>query len=473
MVSAQLWLMGLRPSRRDGGSPAGVARSRRCAVVVAFFVVGTAPLLSFSPLWATREAGAATGAVASCAPGALRVTVAEGVPSMAHTNLVILVQNRGRRPCSVGPTPAVDFLGPAARVVGSAATSVRTGARAALTLGPGETAAAPLSGTDVPVGGAPSCPSYDRYVVKISGTRKILGGPLEDCAGLTVASLLPGFTGTATGGQVSGRVPACPASAGPSGAGPFVQITARSGNVVAGATSVVAPATGSERFRLALAPGRYRMSSPPAPSRGVMVRAGRTTDMGLFGSCTAPPATVSTIPPAAGGSTTTTTILPPAAVAAAPRCTSAVLVVTAARFGAGLGNVAEVIGFRNVGGALCTLTGYPGVAALDGQGRQVQQARRRPSAYLGGLAPGATPPTVRLEPGQIASATVDGADNPVGDATSCPYYPAFLVTVPDETHSVVLRGVGWQGADFATQGFPGCALLTVTPVVPGESGNSP
>ena len=86
---------------------------------------------------------------------------------------------------------------------------------------------------------------------------------------------------------------------------------------------------------------------------------------------------------------------------------------------------------------------------------------------------GTQPLTVPLEPGQVATATVDGSDNPVGGATSCPFYPALLVTVPDETRPVILSGVGWQGPEFATQGFPGCSPLVVTPVVPGDSGTYP
>jgi hypothetical protein len=92
---------------------------------------------------------------------------------------------------------------------------------------------------------------------------------------------------------------------------------------------------------------------------------------------------------------------------------------------------------------------------------------------MGGQDTGTQPMTVPLGPGLVATATVEGSDNPVGTATSCPAYPSLLVTVPDETGSVVLTGVGWQGPDFATPGFPGCGPLVVTPVVPGDSGTYP
>jgi hypothetical protein len=253
-----------------------------------------------------------------------------------------------------------------------------------------------------------------------------------------------------------------------------VEITARSGNVVVGGVTVVAQADGTEPFTITLAPGRYRIHSAPALSRSVAVRPGRITDIGLFGGCTQPPATVTTVPAAGGGSTTTTTTtLPPSEIAAAPRCTTAELDVSALKFGAGLGNVAEVLAFKNVGAELCTLTGYPGVAALDARGGQVAQARRSLTAMMGGQDTGTQPMTVPLEPGHVATATVDGSDNPVGTATSCVSYPALLVTVPAETRSTVLRGIGWQGPGFAAQGFPGCTPIVVTPVVPGDTGVYP
>ena len=134
--------------------------------------------------------------------------------------------------------------------------------------------------------------------------------------------------------------------------------------------------------------------------------------------------------------------------------------------GAGLGHRSQVLVFTNTGQSACTLTGYPGVAALDAQGAQVAQAVRTPSGYLGGLATGTTtPPTVVLAPGQAASAMVEGIDNPQNGATSCPSYPAFLVTPPNLTQSVTLGLT-------SSPAFPGCSPIQVHPVVPGTSGQS-
>jgi len=104
--------------------------------------------------------------------------------------------------------------------------------------------------------------------------------------------------------------------------------------------------------------------------------------------------------------------------------------------------------------------GYPGVAALTTQGVQAQQAQRELNGYLGGLENSTTLPLVVLASGQTASALVEGTDNPVNGASSCPSYPALLVTPPGFTVSTKVS-VG---------GFPGCSNLEVHPVVPGTSG---
>ncbi len=126
--------------------------------------------------------------------------------------------------------------------------------------------------------------------------------------------------------------------------------------------------------------------------------------------------------------------------------------------------------FTNQSQSTCTLSGYPGVAGLDAQGNQVVQAERTLSGYLGGIQPGATTaPTVTLAPRQMASATVEGTDNPIGSATSCPYYPFLLVTPPNLTESV---RVTVSGLGTNPPGLPGCSLIEVHPVVPGNSGRT-
>jgi hypothetical protein len=136
--------------------------------------------------------------------------------------------------------------------------------------------------------------------------------------------------------------------------------------------------------------------------------------------------------------------------------------------GAAAGSIGQTILFTNISQSPCTMTGYPGVAALDAQGNQVVQARRELRGMLGGLQNSGTPlPVVTLLPGDPASAEVEGDDVPIGTETSCPVYPSFLVTPPGETYSATIV-VGATGSN--TPGFQGCGAISVNPVVPGVTG---
>ena len=151
-------------------------------------------------------------------------------------------------------------------------------------------------------------------------------------------------------------------------------------------------------------------------------------------------------------------------------CKNGQISVTNAGGGSGLGHQDQVILFTNQSRSTCSLTGFPGVAGLDAEGNQVVQAQRTPGGYLGGLPPGVTvPPTVPLMPGQTASAVIEGTDVPVGSATTCPHYPALLVTPPGLSDSVRVS-VSDQGTN--PPGFPGCSPIEVHPVVPGSTGNT-
>jgi hypothetical protein len=157
--------------------------------------------------------------------------------------------------------------------------------------------------------------------------------------------------------------------------------------------------------------------------------------------------------------TTTSTTTAPANGLARP-CRDGQISVSGAFGGAALGHEGQILLFTNSSQSSCTMGGYPGVAALDAQGHQVAQAERSLSGYLGGLDNGATtPPIVVVTPGQSVSALVEGTDIPVAPATSCPSYPALLVTPPNLTLSVRLP------FDLV-----GCSPIEIHPVVPGNSG---
>jgi hypothetical protein len=92
----------------------------------------------------------------------------------------------------------------------------------------------------------------------------------------------------------------------------------------------------------------------------------------------------------------------------------------------GAGSAAEEFGFLNVSNSACTLEGYPGVAALNVQGQEIDQARR-------GDAIGGPPTEVNLNPGQLAEALIVGSDGSIG---TCDYFThSFLVTPPNFTQS--------------------------------------
>ena len=95
-----------------------------------------------------------------------------------------------------------------------------------------------------------------------------------------------------------------------------------------------------------------------------------------------------------------------------PPCADNQLRSSALQYGSAGGAVSEVIAFTNTSSEPCSLTGYPGVAALDNLGVQVEQARRQLNAMLGGQYEGTQPQTVPLGPGELASATVEGSERP-------------------------------------------------------------
>ncbi len=142
-----------------------------------------------------------------------------------------------------------------------------------------------------------------------------------------------------------------------------------------------------------------------------------------------------------------------------PACGNGQISVSVRDGGAGLGHQSVVLLFTNRSDATCSLTGYPGVAALNSQGSQADQAQREPNGYLGGLENSTTLPLVVLTSGQTASALVEATDVGVS-GQACPSYPALIVTPPGFTVSTKVS-VG---------GFPGCSNLEVHPVVPGTSG---
>ncbi len=168
---------------------------------------------------------------------------------------------------------------------------------------------------------------------------------------------------------------------------------------------------------------------------------------------TAPGASAS---PSGGGAAASTSAAPSGAASSKPAgvmpCTGAQIAVSAGQSDAATGHIGARVIFKNTSASPCVLYGFPGVAGLDAHGKQQVQAKRVTSGYLGT----ATAGTVLVAPGATASALVGGVDVPSGNATSCPTYPALLVTPP-----------GTRTSTKVALQMPGCPTLVVYPVVAG------
>ena len=114
---------------------------------------------------------------------------------------------------------------------------------------------------------------------------------------------------------------------------------------------------------------------------------------------------------------------------------------------AGMSHADNVVTFTNTGSATCRIQGYPGMAALNAAGKQIQQAVR---ASVGKI------PLVTLAPGQVASAEITGN---TASCTKPATVPGLLVTAPDQRTSTRLGPYGTVCVNS----------LGIGPVHPGNS----
>jgi hypothetical protein len=119
---------------------------------------------------------------------------------------------------------------------------------------------------------------------------------------------------------------------------------------------------------------------------------------------------------------------------------------------AGMSKTDNVVTFTNVSRSTCVLEGFPGVAALNSHGRQVEQAVRTTS-----VAPGdSRVRPVSLRPHGVASALISANTASCNLPTAV---PGLLVTAPGTYRSVHLGPAGYM-----------CLRsLRVSPVVPGNA----
>lgn len=130
------------------------------------------------------------------------------------------------------------------------------------------------------------------------------------------------------------------------------------------------------------------------------------------------------------------------------------LAVALGKSDAGVTHRSITLVFTNTGSGPCQLTGYPGVAALNGAGAQIAQAKRTLSGYLGGAKGIAS---ITIAHGQSAAAVVE-ASAATPDGKSCTGYAGLVVTAPDDTRSTKLSWVS-----------DACTNLEVHPVTAGGS----
>jgi hypothetical protein len=344
-------------------------RAGRRALWVAALITSCAAPLSVAPGpgETSASASAASSGTPSCAAGQVRISESPGVPGMGHFSDLIQVTNTDGRACDLRGFPSVGLLNSSGAHV---ATAVQNDAalggptnQAVVRLGVGEAATAQLAGTDMPLGTATSCPTFASYTVSLpeSGGSTVFEGPLADCSGLYTTSFVPGFNGFSASGEVAGTAPACSRrETSPGAPGAVVVVNAWSGRRLAGSTAVFPGPHSSEAYRLIVAPGRYRISATRAPTREVIVRAGRIDDLGLYGDCANPGTITSTVPGPGGGATTSTTgtaAATSAYVVPAVRCVQTLATISSAN---------QCTGPRRAASALSS--GVPGAMSANIQG---------------------------------------------------------------------------------------------------------
>jgi len=164
---------------------------------------------------------------------------------------------------------------------------------------------------------------------------------------------------------------------------------------------------------------------------------------GLAAACSSTSSsTTTTLAPTTTAPSTTTT-------AKTLACTTKSLAISVGQSQGAAGTIYVPIVFQNTSSTPCTMGGFPGVAGTGVAGQQTSQARRT----------SATPRTITVAPGSSASALVSATDVPSGTATTCSNFSGLLVTPPNDVNSQAL-----------TVQIPDCSGLSVSPVVPGTSG---
>lgn len=149
------------------------------------------------------------------------------------------------------------------------------------------------------------------------------------------------------------------------------------------------------------------------------------------------------------------------------RCSPANLRISLPRRFAGLGHLNGDLRFTNTGGARCRLSGWPTVLAVEADGKEIRSTRIPHLANAWALNwPSSRPdrPLV-LARGRSADVEIDGGDDPLGNATSCPAARSFRVVPPGGGRPVTLSAVWWRNGRQPVY-YAVCAGIAVTPFFP-------
>lgn len=150
------------------------------------------------------------------------------------------------------------------------------------------------------------------------------------------------------------------------------------------------------------------------------------------------------------------------AVASASPCEPGDTELIAGYGGAGLGHWDVPFLLVDPGARHCTFKGYPRVRLFVNSTKRWVVARRTPSGYLGGLQFGQQVHRIDLNVDSVASFLLEGTDNPVGNATSCPSFVRIEVALP-----------GWPTSANLPFDASACTVPEVHPLVAGPTGDQP
>ena len=162
-------------------------------------VTTTAPVVTV-----TTRAPASSGSPA-CTSGQIATTAADN-SGMGHIGIVLLFRNSSVTTCHLEGYPGAAALDAQGHQVVQAVRTLNGSFRAlppgegppTVALAPGHSASAFLEGTDVPVNGATSCPSYPSILVTPPNTTVSvhIAKGMPGCTPIQIHPVVPGTTGS-------------------------------------------------------------------------------------------------------------------------------------------------------------------------------------------------------------------------------------------------------------------------------------